>query len=369
MALVRLRRISKVFDGSKPSAAVDDVNLEIADGEFTVLVGPSGSGKSTLLRIIAGLERATNGDVWIGDRRVNDVPPKDRDIAMVFQSYALYPHRTVYRNLSFALELRGVPKAEIDRRVREAASMFGLESLLDRYPRQLSGGQRQRVAVGRAIVRQPQAFLFDEPLSNLDATLRVQLRRELAALHRRLGATMVYVTHDQVEAMTLGDRIVVLRDGRVQQVDTPMALYDRPRNRFVGQFIGSPAMNVLEVDVLSEGRVRAADGALEAEVPTVWRGALTPEVGNRVLLGIRPEHVKLVPDGETAHVRVRVDAVEPMGNETLLHGETASGDRITARLPGHELPKVGSERSLAIDLSHLHFFECGTGDRLEERSG
>src|ERR671915_1449849 len=243
MASVTLQELTKRFD---KVVAVNSINLDIPDKEFVVFVGPSGCGKTTTLRMIAGLEDASDGTILIGERIVNDVPPKDRNIAMVFQNYALYPHMDVYKNMAFGLKLRRTPKLEIDRRVREAARILGIEDLLDRKPRQLSGGQRQRVAVGRAIVRHPQVFLFDEPLSNLDAKLRVQTRREISKLHRQLGATMVYVTHDQVEAMTMGDRIVVMNDGRVQQIDTPLNLYDRPRNRFVAGFIGSPAMNFLD---------------------------------------------------------------------------------------------------------------------------
>ncbi len=258
MANVRLEGVRKIYqDGGH--VAVHGVDLVVADGEFVVLVGPSGCGKSTTLRMIAGLESITAGRLFIGDRLVNDVPPKDRDIAMVFQNYALYPHMTVRENLAFALQLRKLPAAEIERRVQLAASTLGLDEVLDRKPRQLSGGQRQRVAVGRAIVREPAVFLFDEPLSNLDAKLRVQTRREIAKLHRDLGATMIYVTHDQVEAMTLGDRIVVMNAGRVQQVDTPLALYDRPANRFVAGFIGSPAMNFVEGTV-SDRRAFTARG-------------------------------------------------------------------------------------------------------------
>src|SRR5687768_2467294 len=253
MAGVKLEAVRKVYGDSGAQVAVHGVDLDVRDGEFVVLVGPSGCGKSTTLRMIAGLESISSGKLWIGDRLVNDVSPKDRDIAMVFQSYALYPHMTVFENMAFALKLKKLPAAEIDRRVRQAVAILDIGSVLDRTPKQLSGGQRQRVAVGRAIVRQPQVFLFDEPLSNLDAKLRVQTRREISKLHRQLGATMVYVTHDQVEAMTMGDRIVVLDKGRVQQIDTPLNLYDHPANRFVAGFIGSPAMNFIEGRIVGEG--------------------------------------------------------------------------------------------------------------------
>ena len=370
MAGVQLRGVRKIYRDGTPHVAVHDVDLDIADGELVVLVGPSGSGKSTVLRMIAGLESISNGELRIGGRLVNDVAPKDRDVAMVFQSYALYPHMTVFRNMAFSLELRRVSKPEIDRRVRAAATMFGLDTLLDRYPRQLSGGQRQRVAVGRAIVRQPQVFLFDEPLSNLDAALRVQLRREISALHRRLGATMIYVTHDQVEAMTLGERIVVLADGRVQQVDEPIRLYEEPRNRFVAQFIGSPAMNVISTEVLTDRglRVRSASGAFNVPVPQRWRGAVEPRAGRQVLLGVRPEDVRLA-NGAEGQARVRVDAVEPMGNETLVHGDAGEGERLTARLGPRELPGIGTERWFELDESRLHFFEPDSGERLGSGGG
>src|SRR5687768_10301537 len=269
MANVRLHGVRKIYqDGGH--VAVHGVDLEVADGEFVVLVGPSGCGKSTTLRMIAGLESITAGSLYIGDRLVNDVPPKDRDIAMVFQNYALYPHMSVRENLAFALRLRKLPQSEIDRRVQRAADTLGLEQVLDRKPRQLSGGQRQRVAVGRAIVREPAVFLFDEPLSNLDAKLRVQTRREIAKLHRDLGATMIYVTHDQVEAMTLGDRIVVMNAGRVQQVDTPLALYDRPANRFVAGFIGSPAMNFIEGAIADASSADASPTVVGGDGNDAW---------------------------------------------------------------------------------------------------
>jgi multiple sugar transport system ATP-binding protein len=370
MAGVRLQGIRKIYDDATPHVAVHDVDLEIADGELVVLVGPSGSGKSTVLRMIAGLESITGGELRIGGRLVNDMAPKDRDVAMVFQSYALYPHMTVFRNMAFSLELRRTPKADIDRRVRAAATMFGLDTLLDRYPRQLSGGQRQRVAVGRAIVRQPQVFLFDEPLSNLDAALRVQLRREIAALHRRLGATMIYVTHDQVEAMTLGERIVVLADGRVQQVDPPIRLYDEPRNRFVAQFIGSPAMNILQGAIARDDglRFRSASGRVVLDVPEPWSSMLDARPQTDTLLGVRPEDVRLAADGEQAHAKFRIDAVEPMGNETLVHAAAADGgfaaERLTARVGARELPEIGTERGFVLDRARVHFFDSQSGERI-----
>jgi multiple sugar transport system ATP-binding protein len=321
------------------------VDLEVADGEFVVLVGPSGCGKSTTLRMIAGLESVTAGTVSIGGRVVNDVPPAKRDIAMVFQSYALYPHMTVRQNLAFALELQKRPRAEIDRRVSAAAATLGLDAMLDRTPRQLSGGQRQRVAIGRAIVREPQVFLFDEPLSNLDAKLRVQMRREIAALHRRLGATSVYVTHDQVEAMTLGDRIVVMNEGRVQQVDTPSALYDRPANTFVATFLGSPPMNLLPlatVDVALPPGMSAPPGAL---------------------LGVRPEHVHVdvaPPPPDATALALDLELVEPLGHEVLVHGRR--GDvALTARVAPLPLPPLGTPLTFTLDPARLHLFDGATG--------
>jgi multiple sugar transport system ATP-binding protein len=383
MANVRLDGVRKVYqDGGH--VAVHGVSLEVADGEFVVLVGPSGCGKSTTLRMIAGLESITAGQLYIGDRLVNDVPPKDRDIAMVFQNYALYPHMTVRENLAFALRLRRLAASEIDARVRKAADTLGLHDVLDRKPRQLSGGQRQRVAVGRAIVREPAVFLFDEPLSNLDAKLRVQTRREIAKLHRDLAATMIYVTHDQVEAMTLGDRIVVMNAGRVQQVDTPLALYDRPVNRFVAGFIGSPAMNfvdgVVEVaepraGALNEAAPRfvATDGAFA--LPLAARRDTVSLTGRRVVLGIRPEDIAIGDERAPEHdpsrgtgpslarVPARVDLVEPLGNETFVHA-TVGSQLITARCTTRALPTVGATVSLGIDLAKAHWFELDTGDRI-----
>jgi multiple sugar transport system ATP-binding protein len=338
------------------------VDLEIKDGEFVVLVGPSGCGKSTTLRMIAGLESISSGKLWIGDRLVNDVSPKDRDIAMVFQSYALYPHMTVFENMAFALRLRKLPQAEIETRVRQAAEILDIAGVLDRTPKQLSGGQRQRVAVGRAIVRQPQVFLFDEPLSNLDAKLRVQTRREISKLHRQLGATMIYVTHDQVEAMTMGDRIVVLDKGRVQQIDTPLNLYDHPANRFVAGFIGSPAMNFIEGRVASDGGVRfvSRDGSLSIPLSADHARRLEPQNGRDATLGVRPEDVYIAtgpkPSSATAETTVKLEAVEPMGNEIFLHGKGADQD-ITARVAPQPVPEAGQPVRLALDLAKLHFFD------------
>ncbi len=362
MANVRLEGVRKIYqDGGH--VAVHSVDLEVADGEFVVLVGPSGCGKSTTLRMIAGLESITAGRLYIGDRLVNDVPPKERDIAMVFQNYALYPHMSVRENLAFALKLRRLPAAEIDTRVRRAAETLGLMDVLDRKPRQLSGGQRQRVAVGRAIVRDPEVFLFDEPLSNLDAKLRVQTRREIAKLHRELGATMIYVTHDQVEAMTLGDRIVVMNAGRVQQVDSPLALYDRPANRFVAGFIGSPAMNFVEGSVSSDGGSRSfvsADGAITIPLPDLVASSAGANVP--VVFGIRPEEVEVggADGGRPGSIPARVDLVEPLGNETFVHASVGT-HVVTARFAGRDLPALGSPVGLRVDPLKAHWFDAGTG--------
>jgi multiple sugar transport system ATP-binding protein len=378
MASVTLEGVRKVYEqGGRRQVAVHGVDLEIADGEFVVLVGPSGCGKSTTLRMIAGLESISAGRLLIGDRVVNDLPPRDRDIAMVFQNYALYPHMTAYENMAFALKMRKLPKSEIDERVRRAAGILGIEELLPRTPRAMSGGQRQRVAVGRAIVREPQVFLFDEPLSNLDAKLRVQMRREFARLHQRLGATMVYVTHDQVEAMTLGDRIVVLNEGRVQQIDTPMALYERPRNTFVAKFIGSPPMNLIEGTVVSDGgvRFRSTDGALTLTPTLAWKSVLAPRAstGRAVVLGIRPEDIavraaKGGAPGADATLPARVDLVEPTGSEALLYA-SAAGHDVAVRADRGTLPSAGSEVTLVLDPDRAHFFDAESGEEVGGEGG
>ena len=376
MARVKLEGIRKMYQDSV--VAVHGVDLDVADGEFVVLVGPSGCGKSTTLRMIAGLESITAGQLFIGDRLVNDVPPKNRDIAMVFQSYALYPHMTVRDNLAFALKLRGTPKAEIEARVQEAAGILGISEFLARTPRQLSGGQRQRVALGRAIVRKPQVFLFDEPLSNLDAQLRVQMRREIARLHQELDATMIYVTHDQVEAMTLGDRIVVMNKGHVQQIDTPMNLYDHPKNRFVAGFIGSPAMNFVE------GRIVPGDSLQFVAEGDAFSFAVPPSLAERVqglenralTLGIRPEDVSVAMEGgptifagESTIVHppitapAHLDLVEALGNEVFIYASIGSYV-ITARIAPQPLPKLGEPITLAFDLAKSHFFDRQTGERV-----
>jgi multiple sugar transport system ATP-binding protein len=378
MASVRLEGIRKIYPDQAGTVAVHGVNLDVADGEFVVLVGPSGCGKSTTLRMIAGLESISAGKLFIDSREVNDVPPKDRDIAMVFQSYALYPHMTVRDNLAFALKLRNTPKSEIDQRVNLAAKTLGIESFMDRTPRQLSGGQRQRVALGRAIVRQPKVFLFDEPLSNLDAQLRVQMRREIARLHQELKATMIYVTHDQVEAMTLGDRIVVMNKGHVQQIDTPMNLYDHPANRFVAGFIGSPAMNFITGTISTTDPLEfvAAEGAFTMKIPPDLAVRVQEIKGMPVILGIRPEDVSVAPvsgpalfAGESTIVDppvlapAHLDIVEALGNEVFVYA-TVGQFTITARISPQPLPAPGEPVTLAFDLAKSHFFDEQSGGRV-----
>jgi multiple sugar transport system ATP-binding protein len=361
MAGLTLDHVRKVYpDGYQ---AIADATFEVADGELLVLVGPSGCGKSTLLRMIAGLESITSGTLRIGERVVNDVAPKDRDIAMVFQNYALYPHMTVAENLGFGLKLRGHARDAVAARVHEAASMLGLEALLARRPAALSGGQRQRVALGRALVRQPQVFLLDEPLSNLDAKLRMSMRVEIARLHRQLGATMVYVTHDQIEAMTLGQRIVVLRDGEVQQIDTPMALYERPANLFVATFLGSPAMNVLT------GRLVRADGlALDLgdgmRLPLGAAHIADPWLEREVSVGIRPEDLQPAAAGSPTAFAPDVEVVEPVGNEIFVNLRLGA-QALVARLGPQPLPVVGAPLALALAAPKLHFFDPASGRRLD----
>ncbi len=366
MANVVLKSVSKVFDGEV--VAVSEMDLEVKDQEFVVLVGPSGCGKSTLLRMIAGLEEVTSGEIFIGDRLVNDVPPKDRDIAMVFQNYALYPHMSVYDNMAFGLKLRKYPKEEIDSRVREAADILGIEKLLDRRPKALSGGQRQRVAVGRAIVRKPKVFLFDEPLSNLDAKLRVQTRTEISKLHERLKATIVYVTHDQVEAMTMGSRIVVMKDGIAHQVDDPLTIYRRPVDRFVAGFIGSPAMNFMEGELVeSGGGVAFQTEGFRGPLSTETAAKMKSYVGKGVVLGIRPEDVFETPDRESievaADVKAHLDVIEPMGSEIFLYF-TLGGKDLVARIDAREPPAVNSDIDLVFDMGNAHFFDLESGRSL-----
>jgi multiple sugar transport system ATP-binding protein len=365
MARVQLKDVTKIFD--KNVVAVDHASIDIQDREFVVLVGPSGCGKSTTLRMIAGLEEVSEGEIYIGDRLVNDVPPKDRDIAMVFQNYALYPHMTVYDNMAFGLKLRKYPKSEIRARVQEAAEILGLQDLLDRKPKQLSGGQRQRVAVGRAIVRKPQVFLFDEPLSNLDAKLRVQMRAEISKLHHRLETTMVYVTHDQTEAMTMGDRIVVMKDGVVQQIDTPLHLYNNPKNKFVAGFIGSPAMNFVDGKIVREEGIAFVAGGLRLPIPAAYQDRISEYVDREVTLGIRPEDIYEQNGAHTvsepAQLQAAVEVVEPMGSEIILY-LSLDGATLVARINAREEPPVGAPLELIIDMSKAHFFDMTTEESI-----
>jgi len=362
MASVTYKHVTKRFGDV---VAVKDLNIEIEDKEFLVFVGPSGCGKSTSLRMLAGLEEITEGEIFIGDRLVNDVPPKDRDIAMVFQSYALYPHMSVYDNMAFGLKLRKTPKAEIERRVREAArDILGIEELLDRKPKALSGGQRQRVALGRAIVREPHVFLLDEPLSNLDAKLRVQTRAELAKLHKRLETTFIYVTHDQTEAMTMGTRIAVMRDGILQQVDTPQTLYTEPANVFVAGFIGSPAMNFFDVTVTgSEEEMYLDSGTFKVKVPDDKIPALQEYLGEEVVFGVRPEDIHdpeyASPGITAAPVETRVDVTELMGNEVFLYLVTGTKTFI-ARVDPRTSARVGQDREVYINMDNVHIFDRDT---------
>jgi multiple sugar transport system ATP-binding protein len=343
--------------------AVSDLNLEIGDGEFMVLVGPSGCGKTTSLRMIAGLEEISDGQLRIGDRVVNDVAPKDRDIAMVFQSYALYPHMSVRDNLAFGLKLRKVPKGDIEKRIQDAAGILQLEKLLDRKPKELSGGQRQRVALGRAIVREPAVFLMDEPLSNLDAKLRVQTRAEIARLHQRLGTTMVYVTHDQVEAMTMGQRIAVMSEGLLQQVGTPQQLYDFPVNRFVAGFIGSPSMNFIDVDNPGGGATELSQGGYQFPLPPAYREALA-SAGAKAVVGFRPEHLELGDvAGTHATIQGTADVVEYLGNEELLH-VTAEGKEIVAIVDSSHQVRPGDVVTLKLPVDKVHLFNAETGASL-----
>jgi len=374
MAEVILKDVTKVYPGDV--VAVKDANLDIKNQEFIVLVGPSGCGKSTTLRMVAGLEEITGGTIRIGERVVNDVPPKDRDIAMVFQNYALYPHMTVYKNLAFGLKLRKYPKREIDGRVQDAARILGITELLDRKPKALSGGQRQRVAVGRAIVRKPAAFLFDEPLSNLDAKLRVEMRKELNQLHKRLETTMIYVTHDQIEAMTLGDRIVVMNDGVIQQVAEPLEVYDRPVNHFVASFIGTPPMNFIEGELVSEnGQMFFARSNVRVSIPAEKVAAL--ESNGRgtgpIALGIRPEDVMMTgvrtaPEGQSWDVPVDVQVVEPLGDEMILYLRTAETE-ILGKVDSHNRVKHGDSIQMQFSMDRVHLFCLDSGANLTLTNG
>jgi multiple sugar transport system ATP-binding protein len=354
MAAVGIRDVTKAF-GAVP--IIHGVNVQIADGEFVVLVGPSGCGKSTLLRMIAGLENITSGEILIGERVVNSMPPKERDVAMVFQNYALYPHMTVADNLGFSIKLRRAPKPEVEARINRAADILGLSGLLDRFPRQLSGGQRQRVAMGRAIVRDPQVFLFDEPLSNLDAKLRVAMRTEIKELHQRLTTTTIYVTHDQVEAMTLADRIVVMHEGLVEQIGAPLDLYDRPQNLFVAGFIGSPAMNFLKgaIRANSQGEFQCASG-----IRLPLAGVPASSEGRPAIYGIRPEHFSVAADGAEAEVQV----VEPTGSELQVTAKVG-GDDITAVFRERHRFQPGDRIRLKPDPALVHLFDATTGQRLK----
>lgn len=342
------------------TTVIQSLDLEVRDHEFMVLVGPSGCGKSTALRMVAGLEEITGGQISIAGRVVNDLAPKDRDIAMVFQSYALYPHMTVRENMEFGLRIRKMANAEINKRVDEAAEILGIGHLLDRKPKALSGGQRQRVAVGRAIVRNPSVFLFDEPLSNLDAKLRVQMRAEIGKLQRRLSTTTIYVTHDQVEAMTMGDRIAILKDGNLQQVGTPLDLYSQPANTFVATFIGTPPMNLLEATATADGRL-VGDG-FSLPVVDALRARVRGE-GHRVVLGARPEHLRRVAGESTAPLTVVIEVVEPLGHETIVHGRLGKG-LVTAVLAPLLAPKVGESVELHVALAEVHLFDAATELRL-----
>lgn len=358
MAKVVLKAVSKIYPGNVK--AVDKVDIEIKDKEFVVLVGPSGCGKSTTLRMIAGLEEISDGELFIGDKLVNDVPPKDRNIAMVFQNYALYPHMSVYDNMAFGLKLRKYPKNQIDMRVREAAEILGITDLLDRKPKALSGGQRQRVAVGRAIVRKPEVFLFDEPLSNLDAKLRVQMRIEINKIHTRLQATMVYVTHDQIEAMTMGERIVVMKDGVVQQIADPLSLYNKPVNKFVAGFIGTPPMNFMEATVKNENNAYWLDeGKVKIKLPAQYNERLAPYVNQPVTLGVRPEDLydKLYYKGtkDDNVMKVTVEVVEPLGSETLLYTTTGK-HQITCKIDANDKAEVNQDIEIIVDMAKIHLF-------------
>ncbi len=402
MARIDFRQLTKTFPGG--TRAVDSLDLEITDGEFMVLVGPSGSGKTTVLRIAAGLEETTSGEVWIGDELVNDFPPMDRNIAMVFQSYALYPHMTVFENMAFGLKLHGLRKREIEPRVTSAATMLGIDDLLERKPGQLSGGQRQRVAMGRAIVREPDAFLMDEPLSNLDAKLRVEMRAYLATLHQRLQTTTLYVTHDQTEAMTMGDRVAVMHGGRLQQVDVPQCLYDHPVNLFVAGFIGSPAMNLLQSSLTEQNDGLYAEfGPVRLRLPeTVLAGrpALRGYIGKPVIVGLRPEDIEdaaLVPSANGSTLDVDVSLAEPMGAELIAHfpldassvgpargaaldggdpdadnaaalalmaADAGTDTVVTARLSPRSTARTGEPLRVALDVERLHFFDPETEDSI-----
>ena len=368
MATVRLDKVRKVY--GKDTLAVNNVNLEIKDKEFVILVGPSGCGKSTILRMVAGLEDITDGEIFIDDRLVNPVPPKDRDIAMVFQNYALYPHMTVFGNMAFGLKLRKIPKEEIERRVIEASKILGIYDLLERKPKALSGGQRQRVAVGRAIVRNPKVFLFDEPLSNLDAKLRVQMRTEISKLHQKLNTTMIYVTHDQVEAMTMGDRIVILKEGTVQQIDTPLNIYKYPKNKFVAGFIGSPPMNFMLGRIIRDNGLWFDEGKIRLGLANKFERALEKFMNKDIILGIRPEDIYDSTNAGTikdrSNVPLRAEVVEPMGNEVYLYA-AAGGHSVIARLSAEFQAELGETIDVVFDMSKVHLFDVHTEEIIDLR--
>jgi len=369
MAEVVFNNVSKIYKGNV--IGCKDINLHIKDKEFCILVGPSGCGKSTTLRTIAGLEEITSGELTIGDKVVNDMPPKDRDIAMVFQNYALYPHMKVRDNLAFGLKLRKYPKKEIDERVNEAADILGIRPLLDRRPKQLSGGQRQRVALGRAIVRKPKVFLFDEPLSNLDAKLRVQMRVEIKKLHAKLQTTMIYVTHDQVEAMTMGNKIVVMKDGFIQQEDEPISLYNQPRNQFVAGFIGSPSMNFMTVKIVHRGQsydlVEAGRDGFKVSLNKQEYGYLEEKAGREIIIGIRPEDIidRIYAQVQATEnvIHATVETEEPMGSENYIHAKTAN-HKLVMKTEGSNRVNMGDDLELIFRPEKLHFFDKDTGERI-----
>lgn len=361
MAKVKLVNVKKVYEGNV--TAVEDVNLTVNDKEFVVLVGPSGCGKSTTLRMVAGLEEISSGELYINNKLMNDVPPKDRDIAMVFQNYALYPHMNVFDNMAFGLKIRKFSKDEIKLRVEEAAKILGIENLLGRKPKALSGGQRQRVAVGRAIVRKPKVFLFDEPLSNLDAKLRVQMRTEISKLHQRLEATMIYVTHDQVEAMTMGDRIVVMKDGIVHQIDTPLNLYYHPVNKFVAGFIGSPSMNFIKGKVATDGglKFKSVKAGIQIDIENIRNINFSNYLNKEIILGVRPENFEVQKDEnrseDSISIQADIEVVEPMGSEEFLYFQIDS-EQVVAKIDSSLNVKAGEKIELTFNLSRCHFFDA-----------
>ena len=358
MADVRLTDVYKTYGKNE---VVHGISCDIAEGEFVVLLGPSGCGKSTVLRMIAGLEKVTGGDILIGGEVVNNLEPMERDIAMVFQNYALYPHMSVYKNMAYGLKIRRMSKVEIEKRVQDAAKILGLSNLLERKPRELSGGQRQRVAMGRCIVREPKAFLFDEPLSNLDAKLRVQMRLELRSLHERMGITSIYVTHDQVEAMTLGDRMIIMSNGYAEQIGSPLEVYERPVSRFVAGFIGSPSMNFFDVRVSTDGRQIELDGTAGLALPD---SGVPGHKGEEAVLGIRPEHFELA-DGNAGMLNLRVSHVETLGADTLVHGNLGEGDTfLTVRLPDIHHFEQDTLLPLAVPSEKLHLFDKESEKRI-----